>query len=122
MSHHLNLARIRVWRSASERFHPSCLTPSSKSGRQTVMVWGCFMCGKRGLLVVFPKGGINGEVYVTILEETLMGYWMAQSEERGQEDNAPIHTCKLAKQWKESVDMEILPWPPNSPDLYLIEH
>ena len=54
-----------------------------------------------------------------------MDFWMDQSEIRGyiivQEDNAPIHTCKLAKQWRESVDMETLTWPPNSPDLNPIE-
>ena len=51
---------------------------------------------------------------------------MEQSEERGyvvfQEDNSPIHTCKLAKKWRESVGMESLQWPPNSPDLNPIEH
>src|SRR4051812_4205069 len=90
------------------------------------MIWGCFLWGKCGPLVIFPKGSINGKRYVTMLEENLMGFWMEQSEEHGyvviQEDNAPIHTCKLAKQWKESMDMVSLEWPPNSPDLNPIEH
>ena len=78
------------------------------------MVWGCFMWGKRGPLVILPKGRLNGRKYVDILEH-MMDFWMEQSEERGyvifQEDNAPIHTCKLVKQWKESVEMESLQWP-----------
>jgi transposase len=89
------------------------------------MVWGCFVWGERGPLLILPKGRLNGQSYVTILEETLMDFWMNQSEKRGyiivQEDNAPIHTCKLANQWRESVDMETLVWPPNSPDLNPIE-
>lgn len=83
------------------------------------------MWGKRGPLVILPKGRLNGENYVTVMEETMMDFWMEQSEERGyvvvQEDNAPIHTCKLAKKWRESLGMVSLVWPPNSPDLNPIE-
>ena len=39
-----------------------------------------------------------------------------------QEDNSPVHTCKLAKQWKELVGMVSLEWLSNSPDLSPIEH
>ena len=88
-----NWQQVHVWRLPSERFNSSCLTPSFKSGRQSVMVWGCFMWGKRGPLVILPKGGLNGENYVTVMEETMMDFWMEQSEERGyvvvQENNAP---------------------------------
>ena len=60
------------------------------------------------------------------MEEALLDFWMEQSEEQGyivvQEDNAPIHTCKLAKEWRELCKMETLMWPPNLPDLNPIEH
>jgi hypothetical protein len=121
-----NSRQVRVWRSEGERFNSSCLTPSFKSGRQTVMVWGCFMWGKCGPLIILPKGSINGANYVVVMEEAMLDFWMEQSEERGfvviQEDNAPIHTCKLAKEWRESRDMVTLTWPPYSPDLNPIEH
>jgi transposase len=121
-----NSRQVHVWRKPSERFDSSCLTPSFKSGRQTVMVWGCFMWGKRGPLVIMPKGSINGAKYVEVMEEAMLDFWMEQSEERGyivlQEDNAPIHTCKQAKEWRKSRDIISLTWPPNSPDLNPIEH
>lgn len=121
-----NSYQIRVWRPSSQRYDPSCLTPSFKSGRQSVMVWGCFMWNKRGPLVILPKGSLNGMNYVAVMEEAMLDFWMEQSEEQGyviiQEDNAPIHTCKLAKQWRESREMDSLTWPPNSPDLNPIEH
>ena len=63
---------------------------------------------------------------IDILEKHFLDFWMEQSEKKGyivfQEDNSPIHTCKLAKQWKESIGMVSLQWPPNSPDLNPIEH
>jgi transposase len=121
-----NSQQVHVWRNPSERFHSSCIIPSFRSGRQTVMVWGCFMWGKRGPLVILPKGSMNGANYVAVMEEVMLDFWMEQSEERGyvviQEDNAPIHTCQLAKQWRESRDMVSLTWPPFSPDLNPIEH
>jgi transposase len=121
-----NSRQIHVWRFPSERFESSCIVPSFRSGRQTVMVWGCFMWGERGPLAILPKGSINGTDYVKVMEEAMFDFWMEQSEERGyvvvQEDNAPIHTCKLAKEWRESREMETLAWPPFSPDLNPIEH
>src|SRR6184192_3269665 len=92
-----NSWQIHVWRFPSERFNSSCLTPSFKSGRQTVMVWGCFIWGKCGPLVILPKENLNDENYIVVMEETMLEFWMEQSEEQGyvivQEDNAPIHTC-----------------------------
>ena len=38
-----NTRQIRVWRYPSERFDTACITSSFKSGRKSVMVWGCFM-------------------------------------------------------------------------------
>lgn len=121
-----NTRQVRVWHYSSKRFDTACITPTFKSGRQSVMVWGCFIWNRQGPLIILPKGRLNGSNYVSILEEGLMDFWMEQSEERGyvvfQEDNAPIHTCKLAKKWKECIGITSLQWPPNSPDLNPIEH
>ena len=121
-----NSKQIRVIRNPSERFAKDCIIPSFKSGRRSVMVWGSFMWGRRGSLVILPEGRLTGEKYVDILENNLMDFWMERSEEIGyavfQEDNSPIHTCKFVREWRESVDMVSLQWPPNSPDLNPIEH
>jgi transposase len=122
-----NTQQVRIWRSSSERYNTACITPSFKSGRTSVMVWGCFMWGKLGPLVILSKDQrFDSKKYVNILEEHLLDFWMEQSEEIGyvvfQEDNSPIHTSKLAKQWRESMDIQSLQWPPNSPDLNPIEH
>ena len=41
-----------------------------------------------------------------------------------QQDNAPCHSAKIVQEWFEEHDKEfkVLPWPPNSPDLNLIEY
>ncbi|KAK3554948.1 hypothetical protein QTP86_001871 [Hemibagrus guttatus] len=41
-----------------------------------------------------------------------------------QQDNAPCHKAKMVQEWFDEHDneFEVLTWPPNSPDLYPIEH
>jgi transposase len=38
------------------------------------------------------------------------------------EDGAPIHRSMAARTWRERNDIEVLPWPAQSPDLNPIEH
>ena len=38
-----------------------------------------------------------------------------------QEDNAPVHTAKVARDFLHSNNVELLPWPSQSPDLNPIE-
>jgi len=39
-----------------------------------------------------------------------------------QEDNAPVHTAKVARSFIASSNVELLPWPAQSPDINPIEN
>lgn len=39
-----------------------------------------------------------------------------------QHDNAPIHTARVVKSWIERQNVNVLHWPPYSPDLNIIEN
>ncbi|GET58377.1 IS630 family transposase [Rhizophagus irregularis DAOM 181602=DAOM 197198] len=45
--------QIRVWRHTGERFNIECLTPTFKSGRKSVMVWG--FCELTGRAAIFQQ-------------------------------------------------------------------
>jgi len=42
----------------------------------------CYV-GESGPLVILPKGRLNNKNYIMVMEETMMDFWMEQSEERG---------------------------------------
>jgi transposase len=118
---------VRVWRKSHEEWETTCITPSFKSGRVSVMVWGCMVHGKLGPLVVLPKGRMDGHDYVrSVMDGPLWDFYCMATEERGlamiMEDGAPIHRSLAAKHWREANEIEVLPWPAQSPDLNPIEH
>lgn len=70
--------------------------PSSDGGGYTSRsyIWAV----QEGLLPIFPEDGVY------------------------QMDNAKIHTSKLTMETLNALDINILPFPPYSPDLNIIEH
>jgi transposase len=114
--------RKRVWRRPGERNLPDCIQPTFKSGRTTVMMWGCFVGNKLGPLVLCP-GSMNSEKYCAVLEEHLVPFLKKlKGNPLFMEDNAPIHKSQYTAAWKEDHNIETIKWPAQSPDLNPIEN
>jgi len=116
--------RRLVWRRPHEKYDIECLIPTVKSGRQGVMVWGCFSKNNLGPLVKL-EGKITATVYMNVLENYLLPFINNLDDQENfifQEDNAPIHTARVVKSWEEENEVNSLPWPAQSPDLNPIEH
>jgi transposase len=113
-----------VWRTIHERYDPRCLIPTFKSGQESVMIWGCFTKDKLGPLVRL-EGRITANIYIEMLKDYLLPFINGLEDKNDytfQEDNAPIHTAKVAKKWKNDNNIKSLPWPAQSPDLNPIEN
>lgn len=115
-----------VIRTSQVEYHADCIDETWKSGRKNVMVWGAF-CGEMKTELVFTLPGvtINSRVYVyQILQLYLIPFCHDTREEYGWtqlvEDNALGHKGRenICRQINE---MDVIPWPSQSPDFNLIE-
>ena len=104
---------------------PLSITTSQtkKYNKKTIMVWACFSYYGKGNLI-FIDDIINALRYQQILSENLIESVnnMNLNTFIFQQDNAPSHSSKLLKQFFNKNNIELLPFPPQSPDLNPIEN
>jgi len=90
------------------------------------MFWAAFGYGVRTTLVPMegdpesPKGGVSARVYRQVLDRYLppiLGFMAIFMQ-----DNAPIHTAHIIRDWFAEQGIEVMDWPPYSPDLNPIEN
>lgn len=90
------------------------------------MFWAGFMWNTRTELVIMegdldaPRNGVTARIYLEILKEhlpTILGH-----DSIFMQDNAPIHTARIIQEWLEEEGIEVMGWPPYSPDLNPIEN
>jgi hypothetical protein len=115
----------RVWREPGEEFNEDCIASTVKHSPSR-MLWGCFSFFALGPIVAL-SGSVNGEAYREILEKHAIPTVKAQARKQRkqfyfQEDNAPVHTAKVARNFLLSQRVQLLPWPAQSPDLNPIEN
>ena len=116
--------KVMVWRTPKEELDPKCTVSIVKYGGGNVKCWGCFSsCGVGNL--VFIDENMTGEVYCDILQKNLFESIKKLNLGREwvmQQDNDPKHWAHIVTHWLKEKEVELLKWPPFSPDLNPIEH
>jgi transposase len=118
----------KVWvrRRANERFLPECLKKTLKFGGGKIQVWGCFSYHEVGPLKRI-EGTLTGPKYRQILKTHMAPFLRKLKKDKNtefifQHDNDPKHTSKVAKNYLNNVNIVLLDWPSQSPDLNPIEN
>lgn len=96
--------------------------PSNASSSKSVMFWGVMSFDAYGPLVEV-KGKNTAASYIDTLEEYLLPeIGLAKGDVVFQQDNARIHKTAAVLSFLEENIVNILQWPPQSPDLSPIEN
>jgi len=114
-----------VWKDKGAGLADNQVTGTLKFGGGHLMMWGCMTYQGVGYACKID-GSMDAKLYVAILDdelqETLDHFGLAVEDTIFQQDNDPKHKSKLATEWFEDHNLEVLHWPAQSPDLNPIEH
>ncbi|UYV60213.1 Transposase [Cordylochernes scorpioides] len=112
--------RVRVWRRRGERSNPAAIVERPTVRQRGIMVWGAIAYDSRSPLLRI-QGTMTAQRYVDdMLRPVTLPYLQGVPNALYQQDNARPHTARISQQALQDVQM--LPWPPYSPDLSPIEH
>ncbi|UYV61301.1 hypothetical protein LAZ67_1004273 [Cordylochernes scorpioides] len=112
--------RVRVWRRRGERSNPAAIVERPTVRQRRIMVWGAIAYDSRSPLLRI-QGTMTAQRYVDdVLRPVTLPYLQGVPNALYQQDNARPNTARISQQALQDVQM--LPWPPYSPDLSPIEH
>ena len=111
-----------VRRPNGKRFDERYTIPTVKHP-PSQMIWGAMFRNGVAALSFLPPGTIiNGPKYVQMLSEKLKLHLQVHNCQIFMEDSAPCHRSKVAKNFLDSNNIDLLEWLRNSPDLNPIEN
>jgi hypothetical protein len=112
---------IRVYRRRNERFSSSCVLEVDSFGGGSVMMWST-ISNDRKLYLVHVPGNLTAVRYRDEIIQPHLMHVIDRQRELLQQDNARPHTARVAMDYLEQNNINVLTWPSKSPDLNPIEH
>lgn len=112
---------VRLPKVVRQKKRPVCEKVSHGGG--SVMFWGCVSYNGLGDLVPIT-GSMNQNQYLITLNENAFpsGDRLIGESFILQQDNAPCHKARMITNFLNNVGVTTLDWPPQSPDLNIIEN
>ena len=109
-----------VRRPINDRFKSRYVTKTIRYGGYSVLVWGIIKADGKRMLVRCPQI-LNSTEYQSVLSRGLLGSY--SPDEIFMQDGAPCHRSSSTLSYLDSKYICVLSdWPPQSPDLNIIEH
>ena len=108
-----------------EKYHKDYIHRVTKGAGIKLMVWACIWCRNKGPLIPIFGKSVDRFVYIGVLEDGLVDVWQEVEDTVGdpifQQDGAKIHTARDTMAWFAENHIQVMEWPPNSPDLNPLE-
>lgn len=122
-SYHGSYGRVYIHMKPQKRGQQRPSLPTQRHGGGTVMFWGCISVSSVGSLVEV-QGTMNQSKYIEVLNDYACpsGDNLIGSDFVLQQDNAPCHKGKIVSKFIDGIGLATLDWPPQSPDLNIIEN
>ena len=108
--------RRRVYRRDGERFRDNCVDEVDRFGGGGLMVWAGIAYGHRTPMV-FIDGPLTAQRYVDLILRPVVVPFIRQHNVIFQQDNARAHVARLSIAFLQQNNVDVLRWPPYSPDL-----
>ncbi|RYG58505.1 hypothetical protein EON64_21250 [archaeon] len=112
------------WVKPTHGLNPKLVVPTVQGGGVAKMVWGCISTyGFHDLVLL--DGTVDAKGYVTLLQHYLLPViqqYFHCSPCIFQQDNAAVHTAHDVHEFFHAQHLQVLDWPPHSPDLNIIKH
>ena len=119
--------RLLIRRTTDQRFEEDYIQETGQT--QSLMVWGAISLRGVGPFMRVDKidegeTTLNGDRYLTLLQRCLLRNYPALKTQKAifQHDNAPSHRYGRVLVWFEKKNVKKLDWPPQSPDMNIIEN
>ena len=112
--------RRRVYRRDGERFRDNCVNDVDRLGRGGLMVGAGIVYGHRTPMV-FTEGRSTARRYVDFILRPVVVPFIRQHNVTFQQDNTQAHITRFSIAFLQQNIVDVLRWPPYSPDLSPIE-
>lgn len=112
-----------VFRRVGERYSEKCIVTSIKHPSK-VMIWS-MISGKGTGMIHFVQGMLNQQQYAEVIRSKMLAQvreWFPDGGYLFMHDGAPCHRARSISRLLDANDVQVLPWPGNSPDLNPIEN
>jgi transposase len=112
------------WTKHTHGLNPRLVVPTVRGGGPAIMTWGCISTyGFHDFILL--EGMMDAAGYVTVLKDNLIPVIREYFKRHPcifQQDGASVHTAHEVTEFFIAHNMQVLDWPPHSPDLNIIEH